>query len=854
MPNAAFTVRVVPVDASAPLARDDAQPRRFVVTRLTSKQEARHPECVQVPFMNKADVSDATPASSYLQVWEFDHFNEGVYLERMETQAGGRGDRCLVVVPGVVARTVEGKKVSYEFLAVGAPEILPAQNDDEIIGPMALSLDHADQTTKSNSFDIGEYESFYELAAVLRPTSGGRSFAPHTNAVPHILRNVTGSVLRQARERAGFAIAFVSDYPASSKKGNREFANQAEEMLATLPTFRLEGGTLTVGHHLITHWNQMAASMRDVRQAVEQLLSEKAQVCASPKVAVLEIYAHGEPYATNTNPTSWRAGGGTLRKNDVRDFVTQIRDHLTDDVVVSLFACHNGRSPSAIDRSLSKKGQRFADKMFGRPYPCEELGNDSIAWWLHRELVRQGKPWATVYAHTTAGHTTRNHFLRVFSRWGSSDLVNLLAGARRIPPARLAQYKRETAPSGIKPKNPRYYPRLRNANRLRTLSTISAKYYAYGWCNGSNEPADGESQRSDGIVVERLEAASPLADLVNGSSDVVPDELVYEAADRAYIRGLVPGNTDADLSEHFTYGAIAATGRPLRLSVQLMKYVQMLRYRTAKPMTPVRVVEDGNRLVVRVAAAHAAAVEDAAKEMVTLGLFSAAARTGNEIQLDLHAPCPCPEPKENFPYSAETFAMVKSIKDLVVTYAKHYDVPPVAVAGAIADEYNTRTGLKGVVDWFQDDVLLNFLPNFAIELDVFIGSDSKLLNSTKHDIGKGNIKLETAKQLYDMFPGAFAKKNWDYTDLVDYLRTDEGTVHLSSLVILRARQLLDPYLTVYSDKRREAVYITYYKQGPGYIKRYQDALAADPNRLISPGEGCRVCRQRDKMLEALGLK
>jgi hypothetical protein len=62
--------------------------------------------------------------------------------------------------------------------------------------------------------------------------------------------------------------------------------------------------------------------------------------------------------------------------------------------------------------------------------------------------------------------------------------------------------------------------------------------------------------------------------------------------------------------------------------------------------------------------------------------------------------------------------------------------------------------------------------------------------------------------------------------LVDYIRANEGTVHVASLVILRARQLFDRYLAVYSDKRKEAVYVTYYKQGPSYLRRYQDALAA----------------------------
>ena len=61
-------------------------------------------------------------------------------------------------------------------------------------------------------------------------------------------------------------------------------------------------------------------------------------------------------------------------------------------------------------------------------------------------------------------------------------------------------------------------------------------------------------------------------------------------------------------------------------------------------------------------------------------------------------------------------------------------------------------------------------------------------------------------------------------------------------------------MTVYSDKREEAVYTTYCEPGPGYIRRYRDALAADPSRLLTSGEGCRVCRLRDKMREALGLQ
>ena len=55
----------------------------------------------------------------------------------------------------------------------------------------------------------------------------------------------------------------------------------------------------------------------------------------------------------------------------------------------------------------------------------------------------------------------------------------------------------------------------------------------------------------------------------------------------------------------------------------------------------------------------------------------------------------------------------------------------------------TRTGFRTVVDWFQDDVLLNYMPNSFIRVDAWAGFNTKLLNSTKHDIGKGNITLSS---------------------------------------------------------------------------------------------------------------
>jgi hypothetical protein len=214
--------------------------------------------------------------------------------------------------------------------------------------------------------------------------------------------------------------------------------------------------------------------------------------------------------------------------------------------------------------------------------------------------------------------------------------------------------------------------------------------------------------------------------------------------------------------------------------------------------------------------------------------------------------CGCSYPKENFPYHDETFELVKQMAELVNNYAKKYNVPPVAIAGSIADEYNTRTGFKAMLDWLQDDVVISNLPNWTIKVDVFFGFNSRLLNSTKNDLGVGNIKLETAKKIYDAYRDQFANTSMNYADLVAYIMTNEGTIHLTTLYLAEAMRKLDPYMNGYTPEKKEAVYVTYFKQGPdNYMSRFEARLKVDSGAQPKPGEGCRVCLQRERMLLAL---
>jgi len=100
----------------------------------------------------------------------------------------------------------------------------------------------------------------------------------------------------------------------------------------------------------------------------------------------------------------------------------------------------------------------------------------------------------------------------------------------------------------------------------------------------------------------------------------------------------------------------------------------------------------------------------------------------------------------------------------------------------------------------------------------------------------------------------FGKRIRNWEELVDYLRIDTGTVHLTALVIKRAQFLLGPYVKNYPVAVKEAVFITYYKQGPICLARFRSRPSHEKNRLIRPGEGFRTYHQRDEFKKVLGIK
>lgn len=216
--------------------------------------------------------------------------------------------------------------------------------------------------------------------------------------------------------------------------------------------------------------------------------------------------------------------------------------------------------------------------------------------------------------------------------------------------------------------------------------------------------------------------------------------------------------------------------------------------------------------------------------------------------------CDCDPPEENFPYKDGTFEYIRSIAPQICEFSELNGVSPVAVAGSIADEFNTR----GLIDRFQDHVLLPSMTDAQVQLDVDVGIPSKYLNATYHDLGKGNIQLKTAREMYEKYPDQFPDMTGTWPELVDHLTSDEGTAQVAALYIRHAEGELNRTLGRYGQalddyplQDREALLVTFYKQGPKFLKLIENKLKLDPNARVRAGEGCRVCLQSERLLDAL---
>jgi len=234
------------------------------------------------------------------------------------------------------------------------------------------------------------------------------------------------------------------------------------------------------------------------------------------------------------------------------------------------------------------------------------------------------------------------------------------------------------------------------------------------------------------------------------------------------------------------------------------------------------------------------------------------------LQRQVAAPSPAPAPAAGVSctcaantqvnYDAETYRYIRSIASLINSISAAQGVSAVAVAGAIADEYNTRRGARAALDAAQD-ATLSSLPEWAIDVDRFFDFHSKMLNTLENDVGPANIKVRTALEYVQSgelsVPGS-PSSAVQVNKIIEFLMSNRGTVTATAAVIARAQRLFGPHLGTHTREQRDSVYVEYFKQGDSYYRRFSASLAANPSHKACPGEGgCRAFYNYSQLETAL---
>jgi hypothetical protein len=634
---------------------------------VTKVSEGAYPHLEKVRFHKEKKVKTVGNTEEdlcYLKIWGTDYF------PTLKRERRPHVFDLIATFQGVV---VKGSKGKYTFQPTAAsagaanPQ-LKLSKENDLYGKALLSLFRLGEN-KPQTFPIPlpRYMAIFYLAAVLRKNREEdftyREKDPSKLRVLERVKNVEASLKRQIKERGGYAVAFVA------KGVGQEFLNQAEESIATLPTFKEDEEEITMGYYEISSWKEINKKLDDLTGKIKKKYSQNP----SPKVAMLALYSHGMPYAilNDQDGLRWKSTGSLnlkVRPDDIANFVKNIQGYLSDRVVIPLFACCCGRSryqpeeeltggkdgnlkyypyirppvcekcpnaSSCTPRKHCEKGTKAdkegkgwrvghkglkVDNKYGKPDPCEELGGDSLAWTLYRQLVKHGIEHPTIWAHTTAQHTTKNCRLRVFSHYGTVDFLNLLARMPSVSDPTVECYTKKTTfadlnhlPAddweNLKPKERDKHKKIYyNSDLIRTISFQDAMYFPWSW-NGGQDATKATPGFDEDAQKEVIKVNKELSDGI--WSEGVPirqiEELVYEDKRRAYITGLA-SKKDPKLSRDFKYSNLNGLASPMRISVQLIKYIQLLvdrtrarlRDRTDFSVMPKKIFENGDGLAIEV--------------------------------------------------------------------------------------------------------------------------------------------------------------------------------------------------------------------------------------------------------------
>ncbi|MBT9558257.1 MAG: hypothetical protein IV100_19645 [Myxococcales bacterium] len=262
------------------------------------------------------------------------------------------------------------------------------------------------------------------------PTSGDRgaqaAMGPQVAAAPAAAEPAAAAAPQTVRERIlaanpnGIVVAIYAAYGRGVSDA-AEFQRRAAEYAGQQGAVGLNAaGELVQGQAI------GVTAIEQVGERVQALhLALCGNQCVSPVppgtlVRSLALFAHGEPFgigmdsgnrftlrATNDRAATERPNTDTTARTTsegVQTFAAGLRGAVTADVRVQLFSCSAAR-----DQGQSEAYEDWVSHTEG-----ERRGQNSFA----SELSGALGEGASVYAHTTTGHTTENYASRVFGADG----------------------------------------------------------------------------------------------------------------------------------------------------------------------------------------------------------------------------------------------------------------------------------------------------------------------------------------------------------------------------------------------------------------------------------------------------
>lgn len=224
----------------------------------------------------------------------------------------------------------------------------------------------------------------------------------------------------QQRFPDGVTVAIYANYDdtgasRSKRVSNAEFRSQAALFARNQRAVGLAGGAARVGVACpLTEVGQIIEIVQSIHRGLlaraqqDNDAGEAAAEGDAPawaKVKTLALFSHGVGQGMGMNANNRFAGGGLTSRDrgiypsNIEALVRGLRGAVTADVGVQLFACLTGTEST---RSAYEEWTGHAEG--------DRAGGGSFAAQLAEELG----PEASVFAHTTAGHTTENFAARGF--------------------------------------------------------------------------------------------------------------------------------------------------------------------------------------------------------------------------------------------------------------------------------------------------------------------------------------------------------------------------------------------------------------------------------------------------------